>query len=598
VALLGGVDEDAVRSELRDLVKIELVRQATLSTVEDQEEFAFWHTLVRDVAYEQIPRAARAEKHRAAARWLESMAEERVGDVAEILAHHVLSALELLRSVPDADRLEELETAGAGYLRLAATRTMALDVSKAEGQLRQALDLIPEEHPDRPRIQAALGEAVFVAGRLEEADGAYAEAIAGLQAQGAVGEAADAMVRRSVVLEYRGEVAAARSILSEAVESLDPSSSGAELARALATSAGGLMISGRFREAVEKADRAIELAESAGELHASARAHGFRGYSRVVALGDLGGLSEQRKALEMLLSLGAGRTAAIVYHNLVGCLVIAEGPRSALDLLSEAEEFAEGRGLREMVLALRNQRVTTLFQTGDWDELLQVAEEVASEARRQGSGYDEAFVEADRAFVLACRRDPAALERCGAALAMARAVHEPPILLRALGAAALARSAGGDRAGALALVEEALVVTEGEGAIVRLTELPHLVRLAIGEGDHPLAERLMEGTEPGRLEWYRLSRTSARAVVDEARGDREGALRGYEEAWKGWTEWGHALERAHALAGAGRCLAETGGHDEAVGRFGASVEAFEELGMKSELSELQGRLDALGDLRP
>ncbi len=40
-------------------------------------EYAFRHVLVRDVAYEQIPRAERAEKHRAAAEWIESLGRRR-----------------------------------------------------------------------------------------------------------------------------------------------------------------------------------------------------------------------------------------------------------------------------------------------------------------------------------------------------------------------------------------------------------------------------------------------------------------------------------------------------------------------------------------
>ena len=38
----------------------------------DEREFTFWHALARDVAYQQLPRAARLEKHAAVAGWLES----------------------------------------------------------------------------------------------------------------------------------------------------------------------------------------------------------------------------------------------------------------------------------------------------------------------------------------------------------------------------------------------------------------------------------------------------------------------------------------------------------------------------------------------
>src|SRR5262249_12101555 len=63
--------------------------------------------LVRDVAYGQIPRARRAEKHRYAATWLESLSE-RTDDFAEMLAHHYLAALELTEATGEVDaRLAE-----------------------------------------------------------------------------------------------------------------------------------------------------------------------------------------------------------------------------------------------------------------------------------------------------------------------------------------------------------------------------------------------------------------------------------------------------------------------------------------------------------
>ena len=61
-----------------------------------EEEFAFRHALVRDVAYGQIPRADRAAKHARAADWIEGLG--RPQDHAELLAGHYLAALELDRS--------------------------------------------------------------------------------------------------------------------------------------------------------------------------------------------------------------------------------------------------------------------------------------------------------------------------------------------------------------------------------------------------------------------------------------------------------------------------------------------------------------------
>src|SRR5262249_55243180 len=66
----------------------QLVRRDRASSVAGQTQYAFAHVLVRDVAYRQIPRAARAGKHVQAAGWVESLG--RAEDHAEMLAHHYL----------------------------------------------------------------------------------------------------------------------------------------------------------------------------------------------------------------------------------------------------------------------------------------------------------------------------------------------------------------------------------------------------------------------------------------------------------------------------------------------------------------------------
>ena len=71
--------------------------------MEDEVEYSFWHALVRDVAYAQIPRAGRARRHQAVAEWIEALAGERVGDLAELIAHHYTQALAHARAAREPD---------------------------------------------------------------------------------------------------------------------------------------------------------------------------------------------------------------------------------------------------------------------------------------------------------------------------------------------------------------------------------------------------------------------------------------------------------------------------------------------------------------
>jgi class 3 adenylate cyclase/tetratricopeptide (TPR) repeat protein len=588
VAFLSGSDENAVRGHFDELTKKELVKPSPASSIRDQAEYAFWHALVRDVAYAQIPRAERVTRHRGAAKWLASMAGDRLGDLAEILAHHATSALDLTKAAGQTEGLDEMQGEAARYLQLAAARAMGLDVSKAEAHLLRAMEFVSAGHPDRPRIQANLAEAAFHAGRLEEADQRYREAIEGLRAFDEIPQAADAMIRRSVVLEYRGEVGPGRALLAEAIGLLSPLRPGPELARALATSAGTFMVAGRYQEVIPEADRAIELAMAVGEDAAAARAHGFRGYARAIQ-GDPDGVREQRQALESLRALGHARATAIVYNNLGSCLTHVEGSQAALDVFREGTTFAEERGLGEMAMALRSSMVSVLFELGEWDEVLQLAAEVVEAARRSGSGYDEVWAEADRARVLAYRKGESARQFCESVLERARPLENAPLVLQAALAAAVARLATGDRPGTSALVREVLDMTS-EDAEVRADDLPTLSRLAVDSGARDLAIELLEGMEDHRLERYRLALMSARAVVDEARGELQAALDGYDEAAGAWARWGHSVEKAYALLGSGRCLIGLGRTEEARDRLGAARTMFARLGAGQPLAELDALL--------
>src|SRR5437867_12559536 len=108
-----------VTDALRMLLRKELVRPARRSSIEGEAEYAFWHILARDVAYSQLPRASRASRHVAAAAWIESKAPERIEDLADVLAYHYATALELARASGRAEQAQELEAPALLFLALA-----------------------------------------------------------------------------------------------------------------------------------------------------------------------------------------------------------------------------------------------------------------------------------------------------------------------------------------------------------------------------------------------------------------------------------------------------------------------------------------------
>ena len=75
-----------VGSHLMTLVRKELIRPDR-ATVPGDDGFRFGHILIRDAAYESIPKRSRAELHERFADWIET----RLGDEApdEIIGYHL-----------------------------------------------------------------------------------------------------------------------------------------------------------------------------------------------------------------------------------------------------------------------------------------------------------------------------------------------------------------------------------------------------------------------------------------------------------------------------------------------------------------------------
>jgi class 3 adenylate cyclase/tetratricopeptide (TPR) repeat protein len=193
-ALGGGPDGGGELDErLHGLERKQFVRRERRSSVAGQTQYAFVHVLVRDVAYGQIPRAARALRHAGAAGWIESLGPAE--DHAEMLAHHYQAALDLARAAGQ-------DTAGLApraraALQQAGDRAVALNAfGSAAGYYRDALALWPSGAPEqRAGLLRLLGIALHEAGELDQAEAVLAEGAQVAAAAGAAALAARIRVR-------------------------------------------------------------------------------------------------------------------------------------------------------------------------------------------------------------------------------------------------------------------------------------------------------------------------------------------------------------------------------------------------------------------
>jgi class 3 adenylate cyclase/tetratricopeptide (TPR) repeat protein len=281
VASIGGSDRGSVRQGLQELVRKELVRPARTSSVENEEEFSFWHLLVRDVAYGQIPRAARADKHRAAAEWIEGIAGERVEDHAELLAEHYREALELLRAAGSDQGTEALEQSAARFLVLAGDRAFHLDASKAERYYEEALALLPDGSVEYAELLGKLADATQIQGDPSGAAARLArEAVAAFQQLENDLGAANAMTVLSRILWSSGETREANELLLKALELVERHPPGPELVSVYDQLAGEAMTGGRGEDCRTWVEKGLPLAESLGLIRQKIRLLQFCAGSR------------------------------------------------------------------------------------------------------------------------------------------------------------------------------------------------------------------------------------------------------------------------------------------------------------------------------
>ena len=121
----------AVESHLATLVRKEFIR-ATSPTFAGDEGFRFRHLLIRDAAYESLPKATRAELHERFADWLEERGTGLV-ELDEILGYHLEQAARYRAELGAPDK--ELATRAAEHLLVAGRRALLRDDHAGAGRL-------------------------------------------------------------------------------------------------------------------------------------------------------------------------------------------------------------------------------------------------------------------------------------------------------------------------------------------------------------------------------------------------------------------------------------------------------------------------------
>ena len=530
---LSGASPWELEERLHALERKEFIRREHRSAVAGSKQYVFVHALVRDGAYGQMSRTARADVHGRVADWIETLPADRADDRTEILAHHLLEAIDYSRAAGLDDR--ELVPRAASALRESGERAWRIGALTATLGFYTRLRELDPTVEDDPYFLLAIGLALASGAFGNVGADELERAAAALEASDP-SAAAQATITRGEYVWQRGDQESAFAYFDRARTLVEGAPLSREKQYVIAQCARFLALAGRNDEALPLAEESIAMAEELGDDDMLGDALNNRAIVRS-NIGHPGWLEDSERSIELLLRTNSFRVTR-AYINFGSNLV-----DTAADLVRGEAATREGLAIGQRMglpsTAIRwfvGNLAELTYLGGKWDEALALAEDVLAAEYH----YQLAMAHGIRAAIRLARGEAAgAVSDADASLRDARAIRDPQALRPALVTSAQVAYRTGDAAGANGLLDE-LGMPEGvKGSwIVRAALLCHdldrelavpvdgeprnawsEVALAIVRGDLARAADLLEPT--GARTFEAAVRVRA-AIMQAAEGRRAG----------------------------------------------------------------------------
>jgi class 3 adenylate cyclase/tetratricopeptide (TPR) repeat protein len=450
---LGALENGRSRAEteqyLHALERKGFVQRARRSSVADEPEHSFSHVLVRDTAYAQIPRAARAEKHRRVAEWLEGLG--RPDEHADMLAYHYSSALELGRAA--GQDVADLGTRARGALQHAGDRAVTLNAYvPAIRYFERALELDPEPTTERAHLLFRTGRTKFLAwqGGEDELETAAAELLAAgdreaaAEAETTLFEVHSRRARREVGDEH---LARAWALLEDA----PPSHAKANVLMNIALKN---MLASNHAEAVETGRRAFQPADQLGIDRLKAATLNIIGVARA-GLGEREGIADIERAAEIASEANAPFEVARAYNNLASVHWLVGDVQETRAAHQRCIDFSESYGQRMWRHWQTSQEAFFAYAAGAWERADAVIEHIFAELGEKGADYQTGDALALRALLRLARGDiPGAVDDAERGVEFGRLARDPQALYDKLLDASYVTASAGQRKHATAFLDE------------------------------------------------------------------------------------------------------------------------------------------------
>ncbi|MBA3434610.1 MAG: AAA family ATPase, partial [Actinobacteria bacterium] len=482
LAALLDVDEWDVDERLHALERKEFVRRERRSAVADAKQYVFVHALVRDGAYGQMPRAARGQAHARVADWIDLLPSDRADDRAEMLAHHLVQAVEYGRAA--GLDVTALLPRAARAARDAGDRAWALGAPGSALALYEQSRSLDPATSDDPYLLVRLGRALFIVhgggeDELEQASRALAESDPAA--------AAEAEVAHGEVFWLRGDQGGAFPYFERAaatVATLPPSRQKlfvvSQVARFLA-------LAGRSSEGLGLVEEAIAMAKELDDHELLSDALNTRGIARRAG-GDAEGIDDIEQSLALALEINSWR-AGRGYINLGSVQVSGGNVKEGDATFRQGLRLAERLGVRYQLRWVRGNLAETTFHLGLWDEALGLAE---AEIADPEPHYLQQLCRTVRAHTRLVRDDGlGAVEDAELGAEEARAIRDPQALIPALASLAFLKAWAGDTDAATVGLEELEDALREVGSSAGLAG-PWVVQLAFALLELGRASELLE----------------------------------------------------------------------------------------------------------
>jgi len=527
----------------------------------DEQELAFKHVLIRDVAYSMLPKAVRARKHFEVGKFIEDGAGDRRHEVVALLAEHYGRAATLGEEVRlPPEELEPLRARALEYLEAAgdaASRLYSNQEALVHYEAATALDHGDAE--SRARIEEKQGDIALRLGRVDAAIAVWKYGLAYQMGRGDAEHVAELHRKIGAALAHKGERADAIQHHQQGINLIKDRPPSLALVRLYEEAAWLYLQVGDNMLAIYASEKALGLAERLGEVRAASRAHGI--FGRV--FGRIGDVAKARENLERAIELARDsdeNETVLAMLALGHHLENAEGDyEQAQRTYSEALVLAERIGDVPAQIELHAALALLAFYRCDWEQAVRSNDAGAELAEREGLVGKLCLAYTLRGLLGWREGDwEASSQLLRRACELAEQVGWSEVAFNALVGLAVTSRDAGELGEADAALTQALEVCERAGLIGQSIHATCLRALVLAQSTEP--ELALEAAERAASLSERIHYPLGEAAVLEARGvtgELPEALEQLQQARVAWQRLGRPLEAARCELALGRRLLES-----------------------------------------